>query len=191
MKELIHKIRENIPLSSAAEEHIYSISKPINIKKGELLIKQGQTIQQSYFVQHGCLRSYCVDKMGKEHTLQFAIKGWWINDFIAMQESDRASMNVECILDATIYEISVDDLNTIFSIYPELETFLRKNLERHVVTLYKRILNQLQLSARERYEVFLKQYAEIEQITPNYHIASYLGITQQSLSRIRAQKAKK
>jgi CRP-like cAMP-binding protein len=59
-----------------------------------------------------------------------------------------------------------------------------------MVSLHKRILNQLQLTAKERYELFIKQYPEVEQHVPNYHIASYLGITQQSLSRIRAEKAK-
>jgi CRP-like cAMP-binding protein len=60
-----------------------------------------------------------------------------------------------------------------------------------VVSLHKRILNQLQLTARERYDLFVEQYKDIEQYTPNYHIASYLGITQQSLSRIRVERAKK
>jgi len=75
--------------------------------------------------------------------------------------------------------------------FPEFEAFQRKNLERHVVSLHKRILNQLQLTALERYNLFLEQYPNIEQHVPNYHIASYLGITQQSLSRIRAEIAKK
>ena len=74
---------------------------------------------------------------------------------------------------------------------PEFETFQRKNLERHLVSMHKRILNQLQLTAEERYDLFLEQYPDIEQHTPNYHIASYLGITQQSLSRIRVEKTKK
>ena len=82
-------------------------------------------------------------------------------------------------------------LDGIYSIFPEFEAFQRKNLERHVVSLHKRILNQLQLTAPERYDLFLKQYPYIEQYTPNYHIASYLGITQQSLSRIRVENAKK
>ena len=82
-------------------------------------------------------------------------------------------------------------MNGIYSIFPEFEAFQRKNLERHVVSLHKRILNQLQLTAPERYDLFLKQYPDIEQYTPNYHIASYLGITQQSLSRIRVKNAKK
>jgi CRP-like cAMP-binding protein len=82
-------------------------------------------------------------------------------------------------------------LDEIHTLFPEFEAFQRKNLERHVVSLHKRILNQLQLTAHERYNVFLKQYPDIEQFTPNYHIASYLGITQESLSRIRVEQSNK
>ena len=74
--------------------------------------------------------------------------------------------------------------------FPEFEPFQRGNLERHIVSLQKRILNQLQLSATERYNLFLAQYGNIDQYAANYHIASYLGITQESLSRIRVKKAK-
>ena len=78
----------------------------------------------------------------------------------------------------------------MLALFPELEPFQRGNLERLFVRLEKRILNQLQLSAAERYELFLEEYSEVEQHARNYHIASYLGITQESLSRIRVEKAK-
>jgi CRP-like cAMP-binding protein len=98
---------------------------------------------------------------------------------------------VESITDCKVIEFNAKELDEIYTLYPEFESFQRNNLERHVVSLHKRILNQLQLTAPERYDLFLKQYPEIEQYTPNYHIASYLGITQQSLSRIRVERAKK
>ena len=72
--------------------------------------------------------------------------------------------------------------------FQSLQHFSEKNLERHIVSLNKRIINQLQLTAQERYDLFLNQYPDIEQYVPNYHIASYLGITQESLSRIRAER---
>lgn len=88
MEELIHKIKESISLTNAAEAHIYSISTEKKIKKGDILIHQGQVLKKSYFVKSGCLRSFCVDKEGKEHTLLFAISGWWISDFIAMHNNE-------------------------------------------------------------------------------------------------------
>lgn len=191
MEELIHKIKGSILLSPKAEEYVRSISKEIVIPKGELVIIQGQAVQKTYFVTSGCLRSFCVDKNGKEHTLQFAIKDWWISDFMAIYSHEPATLTVECITDSKVIAFNAEELDGIYSEFPEFEAFQRKNLERHVVSLHRRILNQLQLTAPERYDLFLKQYPDIEQYTPNYHIASYLGITQQSLSRIRAEKVKK
>ena len=191
MQDLINKIKKSISLSSQAEEYIYSISKEKMVSKGEVLIREGQTVSKSFFVIQGSLRSFCVDKEGKEYTLQFAIKDWWISDFMAIYDNEPASLTVECITDSTVIEFNAQKLNDIYIQFPEFEPFQRKNLERHVVSLHKRILNQLQLTALERYSLFLEQYPNIEQHVPNYHIASYLGITQQSLSRVRAEIAKK
>ena len=191
MKELIEKIKNSISLSIQAEEYLYTISKERNFLKGETLIREGQTVKKTYFVTDGCLRSYCTDKNGKEHTLQFAIKDWWISDFIAIYNNELATLTVECITDCKVIEFNAKELEEIYTKFPEFEAFQRRNLERHVVSSHKRILNQMQLTAPERYELFLNQYPDIEQYIPNYHIASYLGITQQSLSRIRVERAKK
>ena len=79
MQNLIHKIKNSISLSAQAEEYIYSISTEKTVSKGEILIREGQTVNKTFFVTQGSLRSFCVDKEGKEHTLQFAIRDWWIN----------------------------------------------------------------------------------------------------------------
>ena len=191
MEELINKIKNSLHLSAEAEEFLYSISKEKTLPKGEVLIRQGQVVKRTFFVTSGCLRSYCVDKNGREHTLLFAIKDWWISDYIAIHTDELATLTVECLTESNIIEFNAKELDKIHARFPEFEAYQRHNLERHVVSLHKRILNQLQLSAPERYDLFLKQYPDIEQHTRNYHIASFLGITQQSLSRIRVEKVKK
>ena len=190
MEELIKKIKDRINLSSEAEAYLISISKEKVIPKGSILIREGQTVKKIYFVTDGCLRSYCTDKNGKEHTLQFAIKNWWISDYIAIHNNESATLTVECLKESTVIEFNAKKIDGILSLFPEYEPFQRYILERHVVSLHKRILNQLQLTASERYDLFIEQYPNIEQSTRNYHIASYLGITQESLSRIRVEKAK-
>ena len=188
MKNLINKIKSRLQLSSEAEEFLYSISKVKTLTKGDVLIRQGEVVKKTFFVTAGCLRSYCIDKNGKEHTLQFAIKDWWISDYIAIHSDELATLTVECLKESKVIEFNAKELDEIHERFPEFESYQRHNLERHVVSLHKRILNQLQLSAAERYDLFLKQYPDIEQYTRNFHIASYLGITQQSLSRIRVKK---
>jgi len=190
LEELIQKIKRQIVLSQEAEDYLHSISTKKTFPKDSVLLREGQVVNKIYFVINGCLRSYCTDKDGKEHTLQFAIKDWWISDYIAIHNSEYATLTVECLRESTIIEFNSKELNGILYKFPEFEPFQRYLLERHVVSLQKRILNQLQLSAAERYNLFIQQYGDIEQYTRNYHIASYLGITQQSLSRIRVENAK-
>lgn len=190
MKDLIEKIKSIVPLSKEAEEYFTSLGKRRAVDKGEVLIRQGQVVTKTYFVIEGCLRSYCTNTNGKEHTLLFAIKNWWISDYIALYNDQPAVLTVESLKESEVIAFNSDKIRDMFALFPELETFQRVNLERHVVSLQKRILNQLQLSASERYELFLEQYGDIEQHAANYHIASYLGITQESLSRIRVTKAK-
>lgn len=191
MENLISKIESQMLLSLEAKEHLLAIAKEQEVTKGTILIREGQTVSKTFFVTDGCLRSYCIDKNGKEHTLQFAIKDWWISDFIAIYANETATLTIECLIDSKVIEFNAKELDDIHTLFPEFESFQRHNLERHVVSLHRRILNQMQLTAEERYNLFLEQYPDIEQYTRNYHIASYLGITQQSLSRIRVQKAKK
>jgi len=190
LEELINKIKNSLRLSAEAEEFLYSISKEKTLPKGEVLIRQGQVVKNTFFVIEGCLRSYVIDRNGKEHTLQFAIKDWWISDYISIHTNELATLTVECLTESKVIEFNAKELDGIHARFPEFESYQRHNLERHVVSLHKRIINQLQLSAPERYDLFLKQYPDIEQYTRNYHIASYLGITQQSLSRIRVEKVK-
>jgi CRP-like cAMP-binding protein len=191
MEELINKIKDSVHLSLEAEEYLISISKEKIVPKGSILIRQGQTVNKIFFVTGGCLRSFCTDKSGKEHTLHFAIKNNWISDYIAIHGDETATLTIECLAESSIIEFNAKKINGMLTLFPELEPFQRGNLERLFVSLQKRILNQLQLSAAERYDLFLEQYPHIEQDTRNYHIASYLGITQESLSRIRVDKANK
>lgn len=190
MEELLKKIKSIINLSAEAEAYLVRIATERTVSKGLTLIRQGQVVNKNFFVTDGCLRSYCIDKNGKEHTLQFAIKNWWISDYIAIISDEYATLTIECLTESKLIEFNAKELDDLLTTFPEYELFQRKNLERHVVSLQKRILNQLQLTAAERYDLFLAQYGDIEQYAPNYHIASYLGITQESLSRIRANKAK-
>lgn len=191
MITLLNNIKKSIALKPKAEAYLLAISKERKVHKGEILIYEGQQrVNKTYFVTDGCLHSYCLDKNGKQHTLQFAIENWWISDFIAYYNNEPSTLTVECIKAATVIEFNAKELEKIYTLHPEFEVFQRHNLQRHIVSLHKRILNHLQLTAMERYELFISQYPDIEQYIPNYHIASYLGITQQSLSRIRVQKAR-
>lgn len=159
----------------------------IHLKKGKTLVMAGQTVTHQYYVCQGCLRTYFIDPQGKEHTLQFAVDDWWISDYTAFFNSGQAIMNMESIQDTLLYQLSRENMEALYVAMPKLETFIRKKMEKAFASFQKRILANLAHSAKERYVSFMHTYPSIEKNVKNYHIASYLGITTESLSRIRKE----
>lgn len=161
--------------------------KRLHLPKNSLLLEAGQKVYDQYYVLDGCLRTYYIDPESKEHTVQFAIADWWISDYTAFFNSSTAVMHIECIQEATLYKISKKDMELLYEAMPRIESYFRKKMERAFASFQKRIIANLSQSATERYLSFVHTYPNIEQNVKNYHIASYLGITTQSLSRIRKE----
>ena len=163
--------------------------KQIDLTKGDPLLRKGETVLYTYYVFNGCLRSYFIDESGKDHTLQFAIKDWWISDYTALFSEGKAMMNIECIQNATLYRLSRKRMEQLYEEIPALETFFRKKLEKRMEAFQRRTLDNIALTAKERYLSFIRTYPKIEQQVKNYHIASYLGMATESLSRVRKEIA--
>jgi len=179
-------------LSFTQEEILLIESKfeRIQVEKGTVILQSNKNVHHQFFVFDGCLRTYYVTNTGKEHTIQFAIKNWWISDYIGYFSEAKSMLSIECIHDATLYKISKNDMEEIYTKIPKTETYIRKKLERAFVNFQKRILGNLSQSAKERYLNFTHNYSNIEKYVKNYHIASFLGITTESLSRIRKEISK-
>ncbi|MEH1008406.1 MULTISPECIES: Crp/Fnr family transcriptional regulator [Winogradskyella] len=159
----------------------------INVKKGTILLNAGDLVDVQYYILEGCLRTFHTDSHGKEHTIQFGIKDWWVSDFTALLDSDKAILTIEAIQDSTVYKISKQDMNDLYTKIPKIDSYFRIKLERSFAAFQKRILSYLSQSAAERYLNFINTYPNIEKNVKNYHIASYLGMTTESLSRIRKE----
>ena len=184
-KSIVTEIFKGISFSQKEIDFIYCRLTKVILTKGDVLITPNTFVSHQYYVFDGCLRSYFVDKYGKEHTVQFAIKDWWMSDYTSFFTSEKSILSVECIQNAVIYKLSREDGELLCASFPKIEMFIRKKLERAFAGFQKRILDNLSKSAKERYSKFIKSYPTIEQNIKNYHIASYLGITTESLSRIR------
>ncbi|TCI92681.1 Crp/Fnr family transcriptional regulator [Tenacibaculum sp. M341] len=178
-----------VELSNVEEGLILQKFQEITVQKNDLLVRHNETIQYQYYVVKGCLRTYFIDESGKEHTIQFAIEDWWISDYIAYFGNRKTVFNIECIKEALLLRIKKDDLEEIYNKVPQIERFFRKKIEKAFVRQELRILGNLTQTAKERYLLFLETYPLIEKNIKNYHIASYLGITTESLSRIRKEIA--
>lgn len=163
----------------------------IFVEKGQVLLTPGELVPYQYFVFDGCLRTYFITETGKEYTLQFAINDWWISDYTAFFTGEKSIFYIDCVKDAVIYKISKESMEQLYKEIPQIESFFRIKMERFFGSYQKRILSDLALTAEEKYVRFLKSYPNIEKHIKNYHLASYLGITTESLSRVRNELAKK
>ena len=180
---------QGVDFTPAQLELVASKFKKLLLNKGATLLRAGQTVHNQYYICSGCLRTFFIDPAGNEHTLQFAIKDWWISDYIAYYTGAKATMTIECIQGATIYQLARADLEALFVALPGVETFFRKKMERRFAHFQQRILSNLSKTAKERYTEFVASYPNIEQQVKNYHVASYLGMKTESLSRIRREMA--
>ncbi|MEL6918195.1 MAG: Crp/Fnr family transcriptional regulator [Bacteroidota bacterium] len=185
----MHPLQQHITAHTSLEtlefERLLAHFEPVDLSKGQLLIEPGNKVEHQYFVLNGCLRTFMIDSDGKEHTLQFAIENWWVSDYISYYKETVSICSVECIEDCSLLKIRRVDLEQLFNVLPQVERFFRRQLERAFVAFQLRILSNLHKTAEERYHLFIRSYPHIEQRVKNYQIASYLGITPESLSRLR------
>ncbi|WP_299441895.1 Crp/Fnr family transcriptional regulator [uncultured Aquimarina sp.] len=186
----LQEIFKDLTLSEHNKMMISSKLKKIMVTKGETILHPNDTAYYQYYVVQGCLRSFFTDKTAKEHTIQFAITDWWISDYTAFFRKEKAILQIECIQDATLLRLSRDDMNEIFDKIPNIERYFRIKTESYIGSFQKRIIGDLSKTAKEQYIDFVNTYPNIEQLVKNYHIASYLGITSESLSRVRKEIAR-
>lgn len=184
---IIREIFKGLVFADVEIKLIESVFHKSIIKKGDILIHPGDTVDSQYYILDGCLRAFHTNKQGKEYTIQFGIKDWWMSDFTAFFSGEKAILTVEALEGSTIYEINRKDKEHLYHQIPKIDRFFRKKLERAFAAFQKRILGGISKSAKERYIDFMATYPEIEKYLKNYHIASFLGITTESLSRIRKE----
>ena len=157
----------------------------LQVAKKSFLLKPGTHIKHEYFVIKGCLKAYYIDDKGKRHIMQFAIENWWIGDFDAFYNNAPSKLYIEAIEEATLFRINKSDLELLFKEAPIFERYFRILVTNAFISQRKRILSSLEKDAKERYLEFCISYPNIDNRVPNYHIANYLGVSPERLSRIR------
>lgn len=137
------------------------------------------------------VRSYLIDDKGQEHVMQFSTEGWWAGDLSSFVTEEASSYCIDCLEDTEVLRITKKDLDKLLELVPKMNSFFRILYRNSVVAYNRRVAASLIDTALERYRAFVQQYPQIEQRVPNHQIASYLGITPQSLSRLRKQASQK
>lgn len=186
-KTILSHVARQISLTIEEEEEFVSILVSSKLKKKAHLITQDKLVDQLYFVVKGCLKAYYLDEAGNKHILQFAIENYWITDFDALENGVLSKLYIEVIEDCVLLSIHKDALAVLFTRIPKFERFFRILFTDAFIALRKRMMSALQKNSKARYIEFCENYPKIEERVTQYHIANYLGITAESLSRIRKE----
>jgi len=172
------------PLSDQEFDYILSHFTTKKLKKHQYLVQEGDTVTYDYFVISGLLKASHLDKEGKEYIMQFAMEDWWITDFQAYFNQTEATLNIDCIENAELLCLSLQNREKICAEFHKIEHFFRRKSNFGYIALQRRILSLLNSSAKERYEQLLVQSPSLFQRLPKTLIASYLGVSRETLSRL-------
>ena len=166
-------------------EFIRKVFTPRSLAAGEFLQRGGEVARYAAFVAAGCLRSYVIDAKGKEHIVQFAPETWWLADATSLSMRTPSQYFIDAIEDSDVMLIDGPSHQKVLENVSGYGEAMRAGLQRHAAAKDQRIATALSASAEERYLDFLKTYPSIVQRVPQLMLASYLGMTPETLSRIR------
>lgn len=174
-------------MSDDKADLIATFFKEETLTKGTLIINEGKTSKKSFFLESGIVRCYIIDLEGNEITTRFFSAPDFLNDFLSFFEQQPSEENYELLTDAKLHSISFTDVQYCFHNIPEFREWGRMMLTLNHVFLKKRMIALHKETAQERYSNLIKTHPEIVQQVPLHMIASYLGVTKYSLSRIRKE----
>lgn len=184
MSDVLRKHFEKItPLADAEFDYIFSHFTTKKLKKRQFLLQVDDPVRNDYFVLKGLLKLYHIDNEGKEHILQFAMEDWWITDYQAYFNQTDATLYIDCIEDVELLCLSFSNRSKLCAELHKIEHFFSKKSNGGYMALQRRILSLLNNNAKERYEQLLAQYPALFKRVPKTVIASYLGVSRETLSR--------
>ncbi len=186
-QELRDNLETKISITDREMELIASHVTPRFIKKRKDLLVSGAICKDFAFVVKGCLRSYTIDEKGTEHVVQIAMENYWIADLHSYFTQQPSQTNIEAIEDSHLLLLSASSLEELYDQIPSLDRFFRKLFANALVISLERMNQSNSETAEKRYTKLLKEHPDIIRRVPLLHIASFLGITPESLSRIRKQ----
>ena len=183
---LLSNIERYIQLNDTEKEIFITYLQPKKIKRKQFFLSDGDVCKYSVFVTAGCLRGYTVDKNGVEHVLSFAPPDWWIADMYSLISQKPGTLNIEALEDTETILLSKINQEKLYLEIPKFERFFRILTEKSLVANQQRIVDNMSLTAEERYSIFCKRYPTLVDHLPQKQIAFYIGVTPEFFSRMRS-----
>jgi len=160
---------------------------PKRIRKRQYVLQEGDVCIRAVFIERGSLCSYYIDDKGTQHVIQFAFEGWWIGDLYSFLTGEQSKMNIEALEDSDVLTIDRQEHFKLLNEVPKYETYYRILFQDAYIALQRRVSSTIGLSAEAKYQRLVNQYHSFINRVPLHLIASYLGVSPETLSRIRKQ----
>ncbi len=191
MTPILDNISKIVDLTSDEEHQLLSKLETKQFKAKSIILHAGEVCKCSYFVNSGLLRSFTINDHIVEHILSFACEGWWIGDMYSLLSQKPGNLFVEVLEDAEVVLLSKENQEILYQEIPKLERFFRILTENSLVANQERLMDNLSLSAEERFEKFCKKYPPLIQKVPQKQIASYIGVTPEFFSKMKSRLLKR
>ncbi len=175
------------PMSDAKADHIATFFKKETVSKNQLLIAQGKISKESYFLEKGIIRCFIIDLEGNEVTTRFYEAPDFLNDYVSFFKQKPSEEYYEVLTEGVVWSINFENVQHCFHTLPEFREWGRMLLTLNYATLHEKMISFHKYTAQERYLTLNKKHPKIIEKVPLQIIASYLGITKFSLSRIRKE----
>jgi CRP-like cAMP-binding protein len=191
LAQILENINKIVTLSPQEELLFLSKTEIKTYRAKTIIVNAGEISQYSYFVNSGLLRSFNINDNIVEHVLSFACEGWWIGDMYSLISQKPGNLFIEILEDAEVVLLSRENQNELFTQIPKLERFFRILTENSLVAHQERLMDNLSLTAEERFDKFCKRYPTLIQRVPQKQIASYIGVTPEFFSKMKSRLLKK
>jgi len=188
---LFQKFDEKVNLTEEEKELSKTFFAPKKLTKKQYLLPEGDPYRSIAFVEKGMLRLYAIDEKGAEHVVQFAFEGWWIADQYSFLTGEPSIYTIDALEDCELLLLTKQAEDQLLEKIPKMEKYFRILLQNNLIATQRRLMSSLSHSAEEKYLELVTSCPTIPQRVPQHMMASYLGITPETLSRIRKQMSLK
>jgi len=182
-------VKEHISISEDEFEFCKTLFIPKKLRKRQYLLQEGDVCRYTAFVEKGMLRTFTVDEKGNEPILQFSMEGWWVTDLYSFLTDEPSRYNIEALEDCELLLITRPSWDILLEKVPAFERYFRILIQNNLIAIQRRLIGSMTKTAEGQYTKLIASFPTCLQRVPQHMIASFLGITPETLSRIRSQMA--